>query len=100
MKQENKRCWSCGYFRAYYTMGYCSLLKEDNGYCNRHNKIMKKNDNCDKWQCRHISREKRTRIAVNSIPEIYKKIAVIEQILQEEIELHNIKNDEVDNSGR
>lgn len=87
MKQENKRCGNCGNFSAYYTRGYCCLLKEDNGYCRRHEKIMEKGDGCDQWRCRRFSRALRTKIAVNAIPEIYHKLSVIEQILKEDKEV-------------
>ena len=58
MKQEDKRCYSCGSFRAYYTRGYCSLMKESDGYCNRHNKVMEIGDCCDEWRSRYLSIEK------------------------------------------
>ena len=98
MKQENKRCGSCNSFRAYYTKGYCCLMKESNGYCIRHDKVMEKGDICEEWHCRHLSRKKRIRIVVNSIPEIYGKIAIIEQILKEDDELQKII-DETDDIG-
>ncbi|MDE7164795.1 MAG: hypothetical protein K2O04_05185 [Clostridiales bacterium] len=93
MKQSNKRCWSCGSFRAYYTKGYCCLFKEKNGYCARHEKITEKSDSCDKWHCRRTPKEKRIRIAVNAIPEIYHKIAIIEQLLMEESELQKLRDE-------
>ena len=96
MKQENKRCWGCGYFRAYYTMGYCCLMKENNGYCVRHNKVTEKCDGCDAWYCRRIPKERRAKIAMRSLPEIYKKVAVIELILQDDEELSKMRN-ETDN---
>ena len=98
MKQENKKCGSCGGFRAYYTMGYCCLMRENNGYCVKHKKITQKSDCCDDWHYRHISRKKRTIIALNSIPVIYKKVAVIEQVLQEDIELRKLL-DEADSAS-
>lgn len=98
MKQENKKCGSCGSFSAYYTMGYCCLMRENNGYCGKHNKVAQKSDFCDDWRCRHISRKKRTIIAVNSIPVIYKKVAVMEQILQDDNELRKIL-DEADSAS-
>lgn len=80
MKQENKRCGSCGSFCAYYTRGYC----------NRHKKVTEKGESCDRWFCRRTSSEKRIRAVVNSIPEIYNKIAVIEQMLKEDCELQKM----------
>ena len=90
MKQENKRCGNCNSFKAYYTKGYCCLMKESNGYCVRLSKVTEKSDICGEWHCRRISRKKRVRIAVNCIPEIYNKISVIEQILKEDNELQKI----------
>lgn len=84
---ENKKCWSCGSFRAYYTRGYCCLLREKNGYCMRHQKVVEKRSGCEKWHRRYILKNDRVKIVLNSIPEIYNKIAVIEQILKEESEL-------------
>lgn len=99
MKQENKRCRSCCSFRAYYTMGYCSIMKENNGYCSRHERVANKSDSCDQWHRRLMPRVKCIKVAVKSIPEIYKKIAVIEEILKEDAELRKIYNetDSIDN---
>lgn len=40
-----------------------------------------------------MPREKRIKVVVRSIPEIYKKIAVIEEILKEDNELLKIYNE-------
>lgn len=97
MKQENKKCRSCGSFRAYYTTAFCSLMRENNGYCSRHGKVTEKNDSCDHWRCRYLLRDKRTRVVVKTIPEIYKKVVVIEQILRQDAELRKIY-DEIDDT--
>ncbi len=93
MKQENKKCWSCGYFRAYWTRGYCCLMKEKNGLCWKHNKVMDKSDSCEDWNYKLTSKEKRIKIAANCIPEIYQKVAVLEQLMTEEMELEKIRNE-------
>ena len=93
MKQENKRCGSCGYFKAYYTMGYCCLMRENNGYCARHNKVIEKCNGCENWYCRRIPKERRAKIALRSLPEICKKIAVIEQLLQADDELRKMRDE-------
>ena len=92
MKEDGKKCWSCFHFRAYYTSGYCCLRKEDNGYCERQKKVMQRTDGCDQWHSRYTSKELRLRIARESIPAIYKKIAAIEEILREEMALQKIRN--------
>lgn len=95
MNEMKKRCWSCGKFNAYFTRGFCCLMKEDNGFCREYNKVVKKTDTCDKWYCKRMSKERRIKIVLRSLPEIYDKIAALEQILTEETELQNIK-DEID----
>lgn len=75
---------SAGSFSAYYTRGRGAVFKENNGYCARHKKLMEKDDSCDRWHYRHVPKEKRTGLAVNAITEIYGKLAVIEQMLQED----------------
>lgn len=92
MKQDHKKCCYCGNFSAYYTRGYCCLLKENNGYCSRHQKIMEKDNSCAQWRCKRISRERRTRTVVNAIPEIYNKVAAIEQLLFEDAELKKLSD--------
>ena len=85
MNEKKGKCCSCRSFHAYYTKGYCCLLREKNGLCMRHNKITAKSESCEEWHCRKsLSKAERKSIAVNSIPEIYNKIALIEQIIKEE----------------
>ena len=93
MKQENKKCSICRFFRAYFTTGYCSLVKENNGYCARHGKVMLKSDNCDQWCRLPALRERRINMVANTIPEIYNKIATVEMILREEAELQITKEE-------
>ena len=83
MEQNGKTCARCLRFSRYYTMGYCTLIKETNGYCTLRKEVKESEDGCDQWHCRYISKEKRKIVAIRCIPELYKKIAVIEQILQE-----------------
>ena len=72
------------------------MLKEKNGYCSMHDRVTEKSDGCDEWWRRRSSSKKRTRIAVNAIPEIYNKVAIIEQLLQEESELKRLIDDKDD----
>ena len=93
MNEKNKKCWSCGRFDAYYIRGFCCLLKESIGFCREHDKIVEKSNTCDKWYCKRTSKEQRIKIAMRSLPEIYNKIATLEQILMEESEILKIRND-------
>ena len=93
MKEENKKCWSCGRFQRYYTKGYCNLQKEEMGFCSFQNKIVGKDESCKMWNYRQRVRNMRKQMAISSIVDIRRKLEVIEQILMEESELDKIKND-------
>ena len=93
MKEENKKCWSCGRYQAYYTKGYCKLTKENVGFCSLHNKIMEKNDCCNQWRYLKTLRHRRKMMAVSSIPDIRDKLNVIEEILKEDIDLEKLNNE-------
>lgn len=93
MKEENKKCWSCGRFQRFYTKGYCNLQKEEIGFCPFQNKIVNKDESCKKWNYRQRARNMRKHMAVSSIVDIRSKLEVIEQILIEESELDKIKNE-------
>ena len=94
MKEENKKCWSCGRFQRYYTKGYGNLHKEEVGFCSLLNKIVSKDESCKMWNYRQKVRNMRRQTAISSIVDICDKLNVIEQILTEERELEKIKNEE------
>lgn len=93
MKEENKKCWSCGRYQAYYTKGFCNLQKEAVGYCISQNKIVEENESCKMWRYRERVRNMRKKMAINAIIEISTKLKVIEEILKEEIKLEKIKDE-------
>ena len=95
MKQDHKTCAYCYYFRAYYTRAYCCLLREKNGYCAKHEKVAEKCDSCDMWCGRRTSKAKRIKIVLSCLPEIYYKIAVVEQLLKEETGLQKIRDEKM-----
>lgn len=96
MKEENKKCWSCGKFHAYYTKGFCNLQKEEVGYCTSHNKIVNKSESCKTWRYCERVRNMRKNMAINAIVDISTKMEVIAEILKEEINLEKIKDEKDD----
>ncbi len=96
MKEENKKCWSCGRFNVYYTKGFCNLHKEEVGYCNLHNKIVNKHETCKTWRYGERVRRMRKNMAINAIIDISTKMEVIEKILKDEIALEKIKDENDD----
>ena len=93
MKEENKKCWSCGRFQRYYTKGYSNFQKEEIGFCSLQNKIVCKGERCKMWNYRQRVRNMRKQMAISSIVDIRSKLEVIEQILIEERELGKDKNE-------
>ncbi|MCH5146531.1 MAG: hypothetical protein J1F61_00825 [Clostridiales bacterium] len=93
MKEENKKCWSCGRFQRYYTKGYGNLHKEDIGFCTSQNKIVCKDEGCKMWNYRQKVRNMRKQMAISSIVDICSKLEVIKHILTEERELEKVKNE-------
>lgn len=93
MKEENKKCWSCGRFQRYYTKGYCNFQKEEVGFCSSQNKIVGIDESCKMWNYRQRVRHMRRQMAISSIVDIRSKLEVIEQILTEEKVLEKIKEE-------
>lgn len=96
MKTENKKCWSCASFQNYYTKGYCKFTKEKVGYCSSREKIVDKNECCERWNYRQRFRARRKDVAISSIADVRDKLEVIEQILTEENELDKIHDEKDD----
>ena len=93
MKEENKKCWSCYKFKAYYTKGFSCFDKQKNGYCTLHDKITDNQDCCEMWRYSQLSRTVRKDAAIKSLTEILERLTVIEQIIKEEYELDKIKRE-------
>ena len=93
MKEENKKCWSCGRFQRYYIKGFCNFQKQDIGFCSLQNKNVCKDESCKMWNYRQRVRNMRKQMAISSIVDIHSKLEVIEQVLTEERELEKIKNE-------
>lgn len=93
MKEENKKCWSCGRFQRYYTKGDSNFQKEEVGFCSSQSKIVCKNESCKMWNYRQRIRNMRKQMAITSIVDIRSKLEVIEQILIEEREAEKVKNE-------
>ena len=48
--KERERCDNCGYYKAYYTQGYCRFEKERCGFCQTHKKIVQGDERCEWWR--------------------------------------------------
>ena len=91
MKEENKKCWSCGEYQVYYTKGYAYFDKQKIGHCRKHNNEVCDCDRCTEWHLRQWHRNIRKGVALHHLSQILERLAAIEQILREENELDKIK---------
>ncbi len=91
MAEIKRECWSCGFYRAYYTKGYCRFEKQDTGYCIRSKEqIADKHHSCGFWGSNHGSRSLRKEVALKSLIEILESLERVRIILEEEQEMNKI----------
>lgn len=84
MKNENKNCWNCEYYKAYYTKGICSYDNTFTGYCRCKNEIVKNSNFCDKWSKRYRMKKIREGLRKKVLERISEDISMIRQIMEEE----------------
>ena len=89
MAEVKKECWSCNFYRPYYTMGYCRFDKQDLGYCSRSKEqVADKHNTCGLWCRNHWSRSMRKQVALRSLLEILQNLEHVRIILEEEHEIN------------
>lgn len=84
MTDQNKVCWNCGNFKAYYEKGFSRFYKTNEGLCSVKNQVVEKHSNCECWRNTYKTRNLRKKCAVRVLNEIFLNIAAIRQILEEE----------------
>ena len=81
---NEKRCWSCGHFYAYYTKGYIQFDKEKIGYCRHEKKIIRNNGTCKNWVNNHWRKSIRQKISLKKFSEMIDLLLALLQIFKEE----------------
>ncbi len=85
MSEKIKECWNCGWYRAYYTKGFCQFDKQKVGYCRKHDiTIDDKHETCDYWGSNYSLRRLRKKVALRKLNLILDSIVQIKQILFED----------------
>ncbi len=85
MQEENKRCYNCGNFRAYYIKGESQFVKSDVGECSKLSYAVRdKHGCCDEWR-------PKTKYCHRALPKIklakiLNQLLSIRQIMQEDKE--------------
>lgn len=90
MERKDKACWNCGYYKAYYTKGWCHFNKLDYGLCHNSQETVDKHNQCKFWKNNHSIRALREDVVKNKLNEISDAIVEIRQIVFEEREENQI----------
>lgn len=82
--QKTRKCFECGDFNAYFTKAYCCYLREDCGYCKKHNKVVDKKFTCPDWRTKYYDHKKRKSAVMSSLKNVLTDISVIRQFIEDE----------------
>ena len=84
---SEKFCYSCRFYKPYYTKGNIGFNKLDIGLCNQTKTTVEKHTNaCEYFQCRYYARINPKNAALTALTENLNTIAEIKQILEEDDE--------------
>ena len=84
---QAKECWSCYYYKPYYTKGFCTFEKERVGFCCRQRiYIEDKHHTCERWTKIVRIPEMRKATALKKLNESVDILCEIKQILLEDLE--------------
>lgn len=81
---SNNKCYSCKYFKAYYTKGYKEFNKTNLGLCTKSEKTVEKCDGCAELAFCHYTRIGRKEAALAAVVENINLLAELKQILTED----------------
>lgn len=84
-ERKGRECYTCNYYRAYYTKEITRFEKRMHGFCNKWQKEVGNREGCASW-CKIYRRRTRRVVSVNKINEMITDIAMIRQILCEDQE--------------
>lgn len=81
---ENKFCYSCRFYRPYYTKGNIKFDRLDYGRCNREKVTVDKHESCDEFSNMYYGRINRKQAALAALTDNIHALAEIKQILEED----------------
>ena len=84
MGEENKHCYSCKYYKPYYTKEYTQFDRCDVGLCSKKKVTMEKHSICENYTCMFYGRIDRKQSALSAIAEHINVLSEIKQILEED----------------
>lgn len=84
MENENKHCYSCKYYKPYYTKGNTQFDRCDIGLCSRKKETVERGNTCENFNWMFYPRINRRNAALSAIVEHITILSEIKQVLEED----------------
>lgn len=81
---DNKKCYSCRFYKPYYTKGYFKFDKQEVGFCCSNKSATNYNETCGKFSNKNHVRIGRKQAALKALVDNLNILAEIKQILEED----------------
>lgn len=86
MEHREKHCYSCKFYKPYFTKGNIQFDRRDIGLCAKKKVTVEKREICEEYICMYYGRINRKQVALTAIAEHVNVLAEIKQILEEDDE--------------
>lgn len=84
MKNEEKHCYGCKYYKPYYTKGYIQFDRCEIGLCSKKKATVERHEVCENYSCMYYGRVNRKQAALSAITEHINILSELKQILEED----------------
>ncbi|MDE5601278.1 MAG: hypothetical protein K2J16_02150 [Clostridia bacterium] len=81
---ENKHCYSCKFYKPYYTKGYKQFDRCDIGLCTKKKATVEKQEVCNLYSSMYIGRIDRKQAALSAVTDHINLLSELKQILEED----------------
>lgn len=86
MRNGNKHCYGCKYYKPYFTKGYIQFDRCDIGLCAKKKTTVEKQEFCENYTCMYYGRIDRKQAALTAIADHINVLAELKHILEEDDE--------------
>lgn len=84
MKNEEKHCYGCKYYKPYYAKGYIQFDRCEIGLCSKKKATVERHEVCENYSCMYYGRVNRKQAALSAITEHINILSELKQILEED----------------
>lgn len=89
--EQQRHCWDCRYYNAYYTKGNNQFDKVKQGYCKKRDTTTANHESCETWTYHAYPRKVYKSHALMTLENIANSLTGVAQILREAEEEKNLK---------